>query len=77
MRFLGFGENWSTWISYLLVLARSLVINGSPSKEFMLERGLRHKDSPYPFLFILVMERLHVETKDVVNVYANDVLLIR
>ncbi|GKC64300.1 RNA-directed DNA polymerase, eukaryota, reverse transcriptase zinc-binding domain protein, partial [Tanacetum coccineum] len=60
---LGFGSKWRAWISGCLHNARSsLLINGSPTKEFELFRGQRQGDPMSPFLFILAMEGLHALT---------------
>nr|XP_043630062.1 uncharacterized protein LOC122601362 [Erigeron canadensis] len=65
MRFMGFGRRWISWISGCLYSARSsILVNGSPTKEFILERGLRHGDPMAPSLFILAMEGLHVAVED-------------
>ncbi|GJS68653.1 RNA-directed DNA polymerase, eukaryota, reverse transcriptase zinc-binding domain protein [Tanacetum coccineum] len=60
---LGFGFKWRSWISGCLTNVRSSVlINGSPTAEFELFRGLRQGDLLSPFLFILAMEGLHAFT---------------
>ena len=39
---MGFGTKWRRWISQCLSTASvSLIINGSPSKPFKMERGIR------------------------------------
>nr|GFC19821.1 reverse transcriptase domain, reverse transcriptase zinc-binding domain protein [Tanacetum cinerariifolium] len=42
----------------------SILINGSPTSEFSLKRGLRQGDHLLPFLFIIVMEGLHMTLND-------------
>nr|GEU72270.1 RNA-directed DNA polymerase, eukaryota, reverse transcriptase zinc-binding domain protein [Tanacetum cinerariifolium] len=60
---LGFGTRWCNWIKGCLRHARSSVlVNGSPTAEFEISRGLRQGDPLSPFLFILAMEGLHTLT---------------
>ncbi|GKF47897.1 putative RNA-directed DNA polymerase, eukaryota, reverse transcriptase zinc-binding domain protein [Tanacetum coccineum] len=64
---LGFGRKWRRWIQVCLHSARSSVlVNGSPTSEFSIKRGLRQGDLLSPFLFIIVMEGLHITMKNAV-----------
>nr|GEY06873.1 RNA-directed DNA polymerase, eukaryota [Tanacetum cinerariifolium] len=56
-----FGQTWCKWIQGILRSGRaSILVNGSPSKEFSCHRGLKQGDPLVPYFFILVMESLHM-----------------
>ncbi|XP_071718980.1 uncharacterized mitochondrial protein AtMg01250-like [Rutidosis leptorrhynchoides] len=67
MRFMGFGEKWRGWIRTCLRMASiSVLDNGSPTKEFKMERGVRQGNPLSPFLFIIAVEGLNWLTKSAV-----------
>ncbi|XP_071695504.1 uncharacterized mitochondrial protein AtMg01250-like [Rutidosis leptorrhynchoides] len=68
MEMMGFGNKWRKWIlSCLQSASFSILVNGSPTSEFKLERGVRQGDPLSPFLFILVAKGLNVLTKKAVR----------
>ncbi|GKA17175.1 RNA-directed DNA polymerase, eukaryota [Tanacetum coccineum] len=64
----GFGVKWRGWIQGCLKHSKgSILINGSPTKEFTFSKGLKQGDPLSPFLFIIVMESLHIAFQRVVD----------
>ncbi|GJU79584.1 RNA-directed DNA polymerase, eukaryota, reverse transcriptase zinc-binding domain protein [Tanacetum coccineum] len=65
---MSFGFIWCNWIKGCFNSATSSVlINGSPSKEFSLERGLRQGDPLSPFMFLVDAEALHVVKEEAIE----------
>ncbi|GJU63720.1 putative RNA-directed DNA polymerase, eukaryota, reverse transcriptase zinc-binding domain protein [Tanacetum coccineum] len=65
---LGFGLSWRSWIKACLESSRtSILINGSPTSEFTVRHSLRQGDPLSPFLFIIIMEGLHVALTNLVH----------
>ncbi|GJX08249.1 RNA-directed DNA polymerase, eukaryota, reverse transcriptase zinc-binding domain protein [Tanacetum coccineum] len=64
----GFGDRWCGWILSCLRSARgSVIVNGSPTCEFQFYKGLKQGDPLSSFLFILIMESLHISVQRVVD----------
>ncbi|GJT30670.1 RNA-directed DNA polymerase, eukaryota [Tanacetum coccineum] len=61
MEKIGFGNKSCAWIRGCLESSMSsILVNGSPADEFHVKRGLRQGNPLSTFLFILVMEGLHM-----------------
>nr|GEZ83892.1 RNA-directed DNA polymerase, eukaryota [Tanacetum cinerariifolium] len=64
----GLREKWCKWIRECLRSSwGSMIVNGSPMKEFQFFKGLKQCDPLSPFLFILIMESLHLTFQNVVD----------
>jgi len=59
LRRLGFHDKWIVWVKgFLGSSSVSVLVNGSPTKEFKPTRGLRQGDPLAPFFFLVVVEGL-------------------
>ncbi|GJU85920.1 RNA-directed DNA polymerase, eukaryota, reverse transcriptase zinc-binding domain protein [Tanacetum coccineum] len=64
----GFGDRWCGWIQDCLRSSwGSVIVNGSPTEEFQFFKGLKLGDPLSPFIFILIMESLHILFQRVVD----------
>nr|GFA97153.1 RNA-directed DNA polymerase, eukaryota [Tanacetum cinerariifolium] len=64
----GFRSRWCTWIRGIFSSnMASILVNASPTVKFSIFCGLKQGDPLAPFLFILVMETLHISVSRAVN----------
>jgi hypothetical protein len=65
---MNFLKLWRKWIYECIGTATaSVLVNGSPTDEFSIERGLRQGDPLSPFLFLLAAEGFNVLMNAVVE----------
>src|ERR1044072_659708 len=56
---MGFSDRWIRWVTCCVGLGSgSVLVNGSPSLEFSMERGLRQGDLIALFLFLIIAKGL-------------------
>ncbi|KAJ9553155.1 hypothetical protein OSB04_017200 [Centaurea solstitialis] len=64
---MGFGKIWIGWVKGLIGSARvSVLVNGSPTPQFPLQKGVRQGDPLSMYLFIISVEGLIAYLKDAV-----------
>ncbi|PNX84009.1 ribonuclease H [Trifolium pratense] len=68
LRRFGFDDKWRSWVRACVFAGRlSVLVNGSPTEQIDISKGLKQGDPLAPFLFILVAEGLGALMKRAVD----------
>ena len=68
LRRVGFAEKWIAWMKACVCGgSMSILVNGRPTEEIDIKRGLKQEDPLAPFLFLLVAEGFSGLMKNAVN----------
>jgi hypothetical protein len=68
LRSVGFGDKWRAWMKTCVCNGKlSVLVNGSPTEEVNISRGLKQGDPLAPFLFLLVAEGLTALSKSAIS----------
>jgi hypothetical protein len=68
LRRVGFGDRWRAWMKACICNGKiSVLVNGTPTEQVNIKRGLKQGDPLAPFLFLLVAEGLNALTQSVVS----------
>ena len=75
---MGFGAKWRSWIQSCLSSSKaSVLINGSPTEEFNITKGVRQGHPLSPFLFIIAMEGLNVVLSNINSEHSDRYCVLR
>ncbi|MCI22858.1 LINE-1 reverse transcriptase like, partial [Trifolium medium] len=68
MRRMGFAQGWLNWMrACVFNSSMSVLVNGSPTEDFSVGKGLRQGDPLSPFLFLIAAEGLTRMMQKAVN----------